>query len=51
MAKSKCPVCGATIDLGENYTVGSQITYPNCGAKLKIIRRGRRIKLEEIKEE
>lgn len=50
MSTAECPVCGATIDLS-GAKPGDVITCEECGARLRVTRRGRRYELVEVEEE
>lgn len=50
MVEAECPVCGASIDL-EDVEPGDVLECPNCGAMLKVKKRGTRYYLEEVIEE
>ena len=50
MPKAKCPVCGTTIEIEEDYTPGDIIECPNCGTQLIIVRKGKKIYLDEFEE-
>lgn len=47
----ECPNCGATIELEADIEDGETVTCPECGAEYIVVRRGRRIRLEPLKEE
>ncbi|OYT32015.1 MAG: lysine biosynthesis protein [Thermofilum sp. ex4484_79] len=48
MPEAKCPVCGTPVKIDENYTSGDIIECPNCGTELVIVKKGRKIYLEEF---
>lgn len=37
MLRTECPLCGATIELGEDTWLNELITCPECGAELEVM--------------
>ncbi len=50
MPKARCPVCGTVIEIEEDYAPGDIIECPNCGVQLIIVKKGKKIYLNEFEE-